>query len=86
MSALLTSQLRRSIALLERELLVSLRKAFLEALDESGMDELSLQRIRMTDEALSAALRKHRLVISREPPRPRAKPYFIEVLPHGDTL
>ncbi len=73
MSALLNSQLRRSIALLERDLIRDLRCAILEC----GV---------LTDERLSAALRKHRLVISREPPRPRAKPYFIEVLPHGDTL
>ncbi len=77
MSELLNSQLRRSIALLEHELLASLRKAFLEAINEGGV----------TDENLSEALRKHRLVISRKPPRPLAKPYFIEEpLPHGDTL
>ncbi len=68
MSALLRNQLDGSIALLHRELLYELREAFLEAIDEQ-----------MTDEALSAALRRHRLVLSREPPKPKAKPYFIEV-------
>ncbi len=78
MSALVRSQLNGSIALLHRELLCDLRKAFLDALDEDG---------NMTDEALSASLHKHRLVILPYASRPRAKPYFIEEpLPHGRTL
>ncbi len=63
MSAILRRQLDGSL------LLCDLRKVFLELDKECGM----------TDEELSAALRRHHLVLSREPPKPRARPYTVTI-------